>query len=151
MLRELMKKPWLLMTCLVASLALGSCSFEREHPGEEQVKAVLAGRYCSEDLQHRMEIGHDGRYSGRRTQRNAFGTGLLPEKCEGNYKLRYEAEKNAWILVFEPSDKNSNPFIKCSGSEVTVWEEGKGYLVGDSIVTLKDPLDGAVVSSKCDL
>jgi hypothetical protein len=49
--------------------------------------------------------------------------------------------KNTWILAFEPSDKNSNPFIKCKGSEVTVWEAEKGYLVGDSIVILNDPLD----------
>ena len=146
-----MKKPWFILACLTLGLALGSCSFEPEHPGEEQVKAVLAGRYCSDDLKHRMGIGHDGRYSGHRTQMSAFGTGILPEKCEGNYKLRYEEDKNAWILVFEPSDKNSNPFIKCKGSEVTVWEGEKGYLVGDSIVSLNDPLDGIVVSSKCDL
>lgn len=145
-----MKKP-LLILAFAASLLCGACSFGPDHPGEEEVKMLLTGRYCSEDLRHRMELGHDGRYSGHRTQMSAFGTGLLPEKCEGNYKLRYDDDKNAWILAFEPSDKNSNPFIKCKASEVTVWEAEKGYLVGDSIVILNDPMDQVPVSSKCDL
>jgi hypothetical protein len=146
-----MRKTWFMLAGLLVSLVLGACSMEPEHPGEEQVKAVLAGKYCSDDLRHRMEIGHDGRYAGHRSQMSAFGTGLLPEKCEGNYKLRYEVDKNAWMLVFEPSDKNSNPFIKCAGSEIMVWQGEKGYIVGDSIVVLNDPLDGKPVSSKCDL
>jgi hypothetical protein len=145
-----MKKPWLILAC-AATWILGACSFGPEHPGEEEVKAILTGRYCSDDLHHRMELGHDGRYSGHRTQISAFGTGLLPEKCEGNYKLRYDDSQNAWILNFEPSDKNSNPFIKCKGSEVVVWNAEKGYLVGDSIVVLNDPMDQVPVSSKCDL
>lgn len=135
---------------LAVLMSLSACSFEKEHPNEEQIKSVLIGRYCSEDLRHRMEITNGGRYSGHRTQVSAFGT-LLPEKCEGNYKLNYDPDKNTWTLVFEPSDKNSNPFIKCKGSEVLVWEGEKGYLVGDSIVRLNDPLDDTPVSSKCDL
>lgn len=140
-----------LFFAVMATLVLGACSFGPQHPGEEEVKAILAGRYCSDDLRHRMELGHDGRYSGHRTQLSAFGTGLLPEKCEGDYKLHYDDDQNAWILKFEPSDKNSNPFIKCKGSEVTVWNAEKGYLVGDSIVVLNEPMDQVSVSSKCDL
>ena len=64
---------------------------------------------------------------------------------------RLEKTENAWVLKFEPSDKNSNPFIKCKGSEVVVWDAEKGYLVGDSIVVLNDPMDEVPVSSKCDL
>jgi hypothetical protein len=145
-----MIKPWLILL-VAATMAWGGCALGPAHPGEEEVKTILAGRYCSEDLRHRMELRHDGRYAGHRSSRSAFGTGILPEKCEGNYKLRYDDAQNAWILVIEPSDKNSNPFIKCKGGEVTVWHAEKGYLVGDSIVTLNDPIDQAPVSSKCDL
>jgi hypothetical protein len=145
-----MKKPFLLLA-IMASLVLGACKMGPSHPGEEEVKTILIGRYCSEDLKHRMELNNDGRYSGHRTQLSAFGTGLLPEKCEGNYKLHYDEGTNSWILKFEPSDKNSNPFIKCKESEITVWTADKGYIVGDSIVTLRDPLDQVTVSSKCDL
>ena len=146
-----MKRTSLTFVTLAMALLLGSCSFGPAHPGEEEVKTILIGRYCSEDLRRRMELGNDGRYSGHRSQMSAFGTGLVPEKCEGNYKLNYDEDKNAWVLKFEPSDKNSNPFIKCKGSEVVVWDAEKGYLVGDSIVVLNDPMDEVPVSSKCDL
>ena len=68
-----MKKP-LLILAFAASLLCGACSFAPDHPGEEEVKAILAGRYCSEDLRHRMELGHDGRYAGHRirAQRQKF-------------------------------------------------------------------------------
>lgn len=134
----------------LATVMLAGCSSAPDHPGEEEVKAILAGRYCSDDYRHSMELGHDGRYLGSRTKRNAFGGGLVPERCEGNYKLVYNEEKHTWTLNFESSDKNSNPFIKCRPYEIVIWEAEKGYLIGDSIVTLTEPLDQGVVSSKCE-
>ena len=134
----------------IALAVLSGCNSVPNHPGEEEVKSILAGRYCAEDFRHSMEIGHDGRYMGSRTIKSAFGSSLVPERCEGNYKLNYNQEKNTWTLKFETSDKNSNPFIKCKEYEILIWEEEKGYMVGDSIVTLTEPLDQEVVSSKCD-
>lgn len=134
----------------IAFLALSGCKFEPDHPGEEEVKAILAGRYCSPDFRHTMELGHDGRYLSSRTKRNPFGIGLIPERCEGSYKLLYKEDNNTWVLKFETSDKNSNPFIKCKELEILVWEEEKGYLVGDSIVTLLEPLEKTEVTSKCN-
>ena len=129
---------------------LSSCTSVPNHPGEEEVKSILAGRYCADGYRHSMEIGHDGRYIGSRTIKSAFGASLVPERCEGSYQLIYSEEKNTWTLKFEASDKRSNPFIKCPAYEILIWEEEKGYLVGDSIVTLTEPLDQLPVSSKCD-
>jgi hypothetical protein len=136
---------------ILTAMTIVGCKMTPNHPGEEQVKAILAGRYCANDFRHSLEIGHDGRYAGHRSRMSPFGTSMVPEKCEGNYKLTYDNEKNEWQLVFETSDKNSNPLLRCKGTTITIWNEEKGYLVGDSIVTLSDPIDGVPVSSKCDL
>lgn len=143
-----MKKYLVLLGMALAIMS--GCSSVPNHPGEEEVKSILAGRYCTENFRHSMELGHDGRYMGSRTIKSAFGASLVPERCEGNYKLIYDEEKNTWTLNFEKSDKNSNPFIRCKPREILIWEKEKGYLVGDSIVTLTEPLDNEVVTSKCD-
>lgn len=144
-----MKKPWLLVAVL-ATLVLSACNSGPAHPEEAEVKQKLVGKYCSEDMRHSLDIGADGRYAGHRRQTSAFGTGMLSEKCEGNYSLRYDDALHSWILSFSPSDKNSNPFIKCKASETTIWTAEKGYLLADTLNAMVDPMDYVSVTN-CDL
>lgn len=114
-------------------------------PSEQEVRDHLVGTYCSKDSRHRLELTGEGRYFNKRTKKNPFGLRDLPEDCEGNFKL--EQKENSWMLIFEKSDKKSNPMIKSCSGEVKVWELEKGFLVGDSIVTLNDLFDGVALSN----
>lgn len=107
----------------------------------------LVGSYCSDNARYKVELSGEGRYEARRSNRGAFATGMIGEKCEGNFKLVYE--ENAWNLNIEKSDKNSNPFIKCPGHSVKVWEVEKGYVMIDSIIRITEPFDQTELKKDC--
>lgn len=135
-------KQYLGLLCVGVLLVMG-CG--PQLPPEAEVRDHLVGSYCSKDSRHRLELTSEGRYFNKRTKKNPFGLRDLPEDCEGNFKL-VEGEKT-WTLVFEKSDKKSNPMVNNCFGEVVVYELEKGYLVGDSIVQLSDLFDGHPVSN----
>ena len=135
---------------MLAGLLFGSgCESAPEHPQEAAVKAIVAGNYCSDDMKYRMEIAGDGSYVARRNKKSALASGLLAEKCEGKWTLKFDEAKKVWMMEIGKSDKNSNPFISCKAASLVVWEEGKGYTGGETNIQLKEPFDQKVVGKNC--
>lgn len=133
---------------LAALLVFAGCSTTPDHPAEEELKALLVGKFCSGENGYRLEITADGRYLARRSKKSPFGNPII-EKCEGNYTLAYNEDINVWTLEYADSDKSSNPFVKCKASSVKIWEE-TGYTIDEKPVKLPEPFDQAVVQSdKC--
>ncbi|MEM0997515.1 MAG: hypothetical protein AAGN35_10565 [Bacteroidota bacterium] len=139
--------------CLLAlflGVALTGCDTGPEHPSEEEVRAKVVGEFCSGDFRSRLELTAEGRYLSRRNKPNPFGNGLLPEKCEGNYTLTYNDERNVWTVEFAKSDESSNPLVKCAAAALEIWQAESGYSFGEGPVKFKDPFsESELQSNKC--
>jgi hypothetical protein len=142
-----MKKLLWAMLCATSLLALG-CGGPA-HPEEAEVKAAITGAYCTDNVHTRVELTMDGRYQARRNGRGAFGTGFIGEKCAGKYALVYDEDKHVWNLQFEKADEYSNPFVKCAGHSVAVWEFEKGYAKIDSVMRITDPFEQNELKKDC--
>jgi hypothetical protein len=146
---EKITKP-ILSLAVLALFFLAGCNSGPEHPEEAEVKAKLVGTYCSGDFRSRLELTNEGRYISKRNKVNPFGNGLLPEKCEGNYSLKYNEETYVWTLEIEKSDESSNPLAKCKAASIEIWKSEQGYLVGEGPVKLADPFsDMELQTDKC--
>lgn len=142
-----MKKLLWATACATSLLALG-CGGPA-HPEEAEVKAAITGSYCAPHSRSRVELTMDGRYSARRNNRAALSQSVLGEKCSGNYKLVYDDAKHTWNLQFEKADDYSNPFVRCPGHTVTIWEFEKGYTKVDSLLRITDPFEEAELLKDC--
>ncbi|HHG83740.1 MAG TPA: hypothetical protein ENJ82_03240 [Bacteroidetes bacterium] len=143
-------KRLIVFPALAFLLYFAGCTATPEHPAEAEVKAKLVGTYCSDDYKHRFILGEDGRYLSRRNKKNALASGIIGEKCEGDYSLKYNEESFTWTLELDASDKASNPFVKCKAASLEIWQSEKGYLFGDGPIVLKEPFQQASVSKdKC--
>lgn len=129
----------------LALLLVAGCDTGPEGPTEASLKEMMVGDYCSVDANHRLGLKADGRYVNKRVRRNPFGGAGLVESCEGVY--RFEQQGEAWKLIFEKSDKKSNPMVRSCEGEVEVWNPEKGYVVGDSVIILADLFDQATVAN----
>jgi hypothetical protein len=143
-----MKKTLLIMVPL-ALMALAGCNSGPAHPEEAEVKAELAGSYCSETPRYRVEISAAGRYEARRNNKSVFATSRIGEKCEGNIKLGYDDEKHLWTATLEKADKYSNPFVSCPGASVVVWEAEKGYAKAGEFIKMVEPFDQTEIVKDC--
>lgn len=135
----------LLYLSILAILGLSACDSGPQAPTAEELTIQFAGSYCSADGSVSLDLNTDGRYANSRRRRNPFGGKPLAESCEGSFSF-VEGE-NTWKLVFNKSDKKSNPMISSCQGEVEVWNAEKGYLVGDSVVVFQDLFDATDVSN----
>ncbi len=141
-------KKYILTTFLLSLIALAGCDSGPETPSQEDLKGKFAQKYCSEDGKTNLTLDNQGRYVNKRLRSNPFGGAALPESCEGTYSF-VEGE-NSWKLVLDKSDKKSNPMLPSCQGEFEVWNLEKGYLLGDSIIVLKDLFgDESVSSANC--
>lgn len=140
-------KRLLVFPALACMLFFAACTSAPDHPEEAVIRAKLLGSYCSDDAKIRFVLSEDGRYMSRRNKKNAFASGVIGEKCEGNYSFKYNEDSHTWTLEIAASDKNSNPFIKCKAASIEVWQAEKGYLVGENPVELTEPFEQTKVSS----
>lgn len=134
-----------LYLAILAFLGLSACNSGPSAPTSDDLTLQFAGSYCSEDGSVSLDLNTEGRYANRRMRRNPFGGKPLAESCEGSFSF-VEGE-NSWKLVFNKSDKKSNPMLSSCQGEVEVWNAEAGYLVGDSIIVLQDLFDGTEVSN----
>lgn len=125
-------------------LAMG-CDTGPEGPTEASLKEMMVGTYCSTDAKYRLDLKEDGRYLNKRLRRNPYGGSGLPESCEGVY--RFEQQEDKWMLIFDKSDKKSNPMVRSCKGEFEVWNPEKGYVMGDSVIIMSDLFDGATVAN----
>lgn len=129
----------------IALFVVSGCDTGPGQPTAEELKTMFVGTYCSTDATYRLEMKQDGRYTNKRLRRNPFGGSGLPESCEGAY--RFEEREEAMFLVFDKSDKKSNPMVKNCSGEFEVWNPEKGYVAGDSVIILADLFDGQTVAN----
>ncbi len=141
-------KKYYLIAVLLSCIGLIGCDSGPAAPTQEELTAKFAKRYCSEDGRNTLTLDNSGRYTNKRLRANPFGGSDLPESCEGSFS--FTEGENSWKLVFNKSDKKSNPMIPSCQGEIEVWTEEGGFLVGDSIVVLQDLFgDGALSSANC--
>ena len=141
-------KKYYLIAVLLGCIGLAGCDSGPGGPTQEELTAKFAGRYCSTDGNSNLTLDNAGRYTNKRLRSNPFGGANLPESCEGTYQF-VEGE-DSWKLVFNKSDKKSNPMIPSCKGEVDIWNAEKGYLVGDSVIVLQDLFgDGDLSSANC--
>lgn len=138
-------KKYILIAFLLSSFGFFGCDSGSGAPTVEDLKGKFAQKYCSEDGKTHLTLSSDGRYINKRLRSNPFGGASLPESCEGAYTF-VEGE-NSWKLVYEKSDKKSNPMLPSCQGEIQIWEAEKGYLVGDSVIVLLDLFGEEEVSS----
>ena len=140
-----MNKYLFLLFSLLAVIGVSSCDMGPAGPTEADLISLMSGTYCSGDSQHRLELSKDGHYTNKRLKRNPFGGSSLPESCEGTYQ--FVETDGVWKLVFNKSDKKSNPMIKTCKAEFKIWDEEAGYVLGDSVILLEDLFDGTSLSN----
>jgi hypothetical protein len=141
-------KKFLWATVCAAGLFTTGCGGPA-HPDEAEVKATVTGAYCTDNARYNVTLTMDGRYTARRNSMGAFATGFIGEKCAGKYLLAYDDDKLVWNLQFEKADENSNPFVKCAGHSVVVWEHEKGYAKIDSVMRITDPFEQNELKKDC--
>ncbi len=139
---------YILIAFLFCSIGYIGCDAGSGNPTQEDLKGKFVQKYCSEDGKTNLTLDNNGRYTNKRLRSNPFGGASLPESCEGAYS--FVEGDNSWKLVFEKSDEKSNPMLPACQGEIEIWNAEAGYLVGDSIIVLKDLFgDEAVSSANC--
>ncbi len=136
---------YILNAFLLCSVSYFGCGPGSGDPTEEDLIGKFVRKYCSEDGKTHLSLDGNGRYTNKRLRSNPYGGASLPESCEGAYT--FVKGEDSWKLVFEKSDEKSNPMLPACQGEIEVWNSTVGYLVGDSIILLKDLLGEEPISS----
>ncbi len=128
---------------LLILLAFAACTSPKPPPTEREIRGYLEGNYCADGV--RLVLSDDQYLISSRVK-TPMRTGLLYEHCTGSYALT--STDSTWTLTLA-ADPNPYALGDCQ-AVVSVWEKGKGYLVGDT-AGIREPLSGIVVlKGKCE-
>lgn len=135
----------LLFTLIPITVYLTFLSCGTSAPAEETVREKIMGKFCAEGYTLEM---NDSTYRNTKSHTGLTTGNPFSEYCKGKYELVFEG--NQWIIKFFKDTSPSRTTIYDCEKEVTVWEAGKGYLMGEDQITMEDLFDGKkLVKNAC--
>lgn len=142
-----MTKINILLGFVLFSLALTGCG--EKFPEKEQLAGIFQGQYCADGYQ--LNINPDSSYLAIRVIKSPMGKGVLSERCSGTWDLVFDETAKSWKMVFTEAKDRGFKMVTCSG-QIEVWNHEKGYVIGDSVVVMKDLIDGVTVTKEgCEI
>ena len=134
------------LTFFLMLVLLVSCGKTPPKPAE--VFQRITGNYCSEG--YRLEMRPDSTFFNMRVKTGSMGSKPLVERCEGSYSLNFDATQKEWSIAFKKGKKGFS-FANCEG-KITIWNKEKGWVSGDTTVTLNEWFDKTLVEKgKCEI